>query len=154
MPLEYIQGDIFESGCDALVNPVNCVGTMGKGLAKEFKRRYPDNYLFYLQAHANGELAPGEPIWLRRESYPNYIINLPTKIHWKHNAMLYHVVHGLNRLRQTIQILELKSIAIPALGCGEGNLDWDIVKANIEIWKSTNTDIIKSTNVLIYEPLK
>ena len=152
--IEYIQGNIFNAEVQAIVNPVNCVGIMGKGLALEFKKRYPENYKFYSECCTKGQLEPGllcvsdyrptarhvntlsphgaiGSIW--GELCPwNYIVNLPTKNHWRDKSEMRYIEMGLRSLQLFIQEHEIKSIALPKIGCGLGGLDFEDVKPIIE----------------------
>lgn len=143
--LELKQGDIFESGAEALVNPVNCDGTMGKGLALEFRRRYPDNLREYICMCDNRWLQPGCVHVHEMES--GYIINFPTKYHWREKSNLQDIELGLEDLRRTIVKLGIRSIAIPALGCGCGGLKWDEVRPLIERILGQ-----LDAHIMVYEP--
>jgi O-acetyl-ADP-ribose deacetylase (regulator of RNase III) len=145
--INYVTGDIFESGTQALVCPINCVGVMGKGLALQFKNRYPGNYRLYKHACAKGQVKPGK-MFITKE-HEIYIINFPTKRHWRNQSILSDIDEGLIELRRVIKRLELKDIAIPALGCGNGQLLWYQVKTLLETHLS-NLD----NNIIIYGPFK
>lgn len=123
------QGDIFDINCQALVNPVNCVGIMGKGLALEFRLRYPAMFEWYRDQCGEKNLYIGNVLtWeTKAEKNPEYIINFPTKIHWQNPSYFEYIEMGLMALKREIIKLKLDSIAIPALGCGEGKLDFDNV---------------------------
>ena len=125
-----INGSIFNSKCIAIVNTVNCVGVMGKGLALAFKKIYYDNYLAYLDECKSKKLIPGKVFIYTNFRYQNhrYIINFPTKNHWKNNSKLEYITEGLIDLVKKIKELDIKSIAIPKLGCSNGHLEWSIVK--------------------------
>ncbi len=127
-PLYY--GDIFALGCEALVNPVNCVGVAGKGLAREFKQRFPDNFAAYYKACWSGDLVPGRVfVFDRGETVDHrYIINFPTKRHWREKSRLEDIFSGVSDLRQVIIHYGIRSIRVPAVGCGLGQLDWSIVR--------------------------
>ncbi|RAT96980.1 macro domain-containing protein [Brevibacillus sp. Leaf182] len=127
------QGDLFESNADAIVNTVNCVGVMGKGVALEVKKRYPHVYSEYRKACDAGVIKPGVIQSIATENLfgPKYIINFPTKRHWKTNSIIEDIEIGLITLVDEIKKLKLQSIAIPPLGCGNGGLDWDVVKPKI-----------------------
>lgn len=119
---------IFYSNAQALVNPVNCVGIMGKGLALEFKRRYPNNFASYQRACAVG-LEIGNLHTCEEDG--KLIINFPTKKHWKAPSKYEYILEGLLTLAELIKQKQIKSIAIPRLGCGLGGLDWNIVRKMI-----------------------
>ena len=125
------KGNIFNSKAQALVNPVNCVGVMGAGLAKQFKERYPDNYLAYELACANKAVNTGRMFVFRPEEGPKYIINFPTKRHWKSKSKIEYIDNGLYDLTRIIRSHNITSIAIPALGAGLGGLEWESVENKI-----------------------
>lgn len=127
MHFEFIhQGDIFNSGCMALVNPVNCQGIMGKGLAKEFKKRFPRNFHIYKDACAQGHLQTGRI--LIHEEKCVFIINFPTKDNWRSPSEYHYIESGMKFLATQLKFLPfITSIAIPPLGCGLGGLEWNIV---------------------------
>ena len=131
--IEYTHGNIFDADVEALVNPVNCVGVMGAGLAKQFKSRYPGNYKRYKEACRAGRVIPQEmfisPINMAN---PKYIINFPTKRHWKDKSQRLDIKHGLAAMRRNVDELGIKSLAMSALGCGLSGLSWEIVKDLIE----------------------
>ena len=119
-------GDIFSSNMKTLVNTVNCVGVMGKGIAQEFKKRYPHMFEEYTTLCENKEIQPGKPHY-----YPNpsdtSILNFPTKDHWRSPSKLSYIIDGLKWFRENYKILGISSIAFPPLGCGNGGLTWEIV---------------------------
>ena len=122
-------GDLLAADVDALVNTVNCVGIMGKGLALQFKRRYPDNYKQYVLACKNGEVQLGRMFIVHLGlTAPRFIINFPTKDHWKSLSRLADIETGLDDLTKVIEELEITSIAIPPLGAGNGGLPWSDVE--------------------------
>jgi len=130
---------------DALINPVNCVGVMGKGLALQFKRKFPDVFEKYKRACIRGEIKLGEVLAIPDSGC--FVINFPTKHHWRDKSKIEKIELGLEDLVRKIQELEIKSISIPALGCGEGGLDWDEVKPLI-VNKLSPLNI----KVMIFEP--
>lgn len=119
-------GDIFESKADALVNTVNTVGVMGKGLALGFKNRFPDMFADYARRCKRGGVRLGQP-YLYRRSAPPHIVNFPTKGHWRSRSNLSDIVRGLEYLEAHIHEWGITSLAVPSLGCGEGKLEWSIV---------------------------
>ena len=140
-------GDIFESGCDILVNPVNCVGVMGKGLALEFKNRYPKNYTSYVKICKNKQLAIGK-ILLHVGEDGQVIFNFPTKTHWKNKSKIEDIRLGLDNMAEVLGSLRIPhSVAIPALGCGLGGLDWKDVKKEIQA-----TFACAPWKIKVYEP--
>jgi O-acetyl-ADP-ribose deacetylase (regulator of RNase III) len=144
--LHFVQGDILQSDAEALVNPVNCVGVMGKGLALQFKQAFPGNFKVYKRACADGAMKPGRMLaWSTGDD--RYIINFPTKRHWKDKSCLEDIEAGLKGLMWTILYLDIRSIAIPPLGCGLGGLRWQDVRPLIETaFDGSNVE------VFIYEP--
>ena len=121
--LRFIKGDIFSSQADILVNPVNCVGTMGKGLALVFKKRFPDAFDEYVALCASGVLSPGKP-HLCKSLFPPQIVLFPTKDHWRGAAKVEFIDQGLNELTKILIKHKVSSVAIPHLGCGLGGLSW------------------------------
>ncbi len=149
--ITYTTGDIFKANTEALVNPVNCVGVMGKGLALEFKRRFQKNFQEYKFQCDNDLLEIGEMLITGPyiyTNYPTYIINFPTKRDWRDPSKLIYIDNGLIDLAQTIEEFEIKSIAIPALGVGNGGLDWKFVKPMMDYRLKDST-----AEIIIYNPL-
>lgn len=126
-------GDIFQSSCQAVVNPVNCQGVMGKGLAKEFKHRYPEYFLSYKAVCNIDPLSDTPKLRLGGiHFYPlpkgqefDYIFSFPTKDHWTDKSELSSIIIGLKTLEDLVTTWGITSIAIPALGCGLGGLNWE-----------------------------
>ena len=134
--LKLIQnGDIFTSSCDFLINPVNVVGVMGKGLALEFKKRFPKNFQAYQKCCKDGSFVVGKLLVVPENE--KAIINFPTKKHWKDNSELNYIVLGLEKLKIAVQRYNIKSIAFPKVGCGLGNLDWNDVFPLIEAFSNS-----------------
>ena len=130
--IHYVSGSLFDQPYDAIVNAVNCVGVMGKGLALEFKNRYPDNYNDYRSVCLKRALQPGR---LHITHFPNepIIINFATKDHWRNPSELSYIKEGAALLALYLkQTPEIKSIAIPKLGCGLGGLSWSEVRPILE----------------------
>ena len=119
-------GNIFDSKCNTIVNTVNCVGVMGKGIALEFKKKYPEMYSDYSKKCDSGEVHPGIP-YIFRNPGGVQIINFPTKDHWRSPSRLSYVVRGLDWFIENYQFYGISSVAFPPLGCGNGGLDWDTV---------------------------
>lgn len=148
-------GDIFQADAQALVNPVNCAGTMGNGLALAFKKMFPNNEMFYRQECYQNRLDVGIVFGCQDRRYrgafatPVWIINFPTKLHWKNPSQLHYIEYGVEAMKEFIAEKGLTSVAIPALGCGKGGLDWKEVK---EILKERLSPV-KNVNFLIYEPV-
>jgi len=122
-----LAGDILRSEAQTLVNPVNCAGAMGKGVALQFRRRFPLMYDDYRMRCARGLVRLGEP-YLYRGPLPPWIVNFPTKAHWRSRAQLASIRAGLEYLRLSYQSWAITSLAVPALGCGEGGLHWSDVE--------------------------
>ena len=148
--ISFLTGDIFQSNAQAIVNPVNTVGVMGKGLALAFKKKFPSNYLEYKQAYERDELKTGKMlVHLTGQLITQIIINFPTKKHWRDPSKLVYIETGLDDLVTVINDHKIKSIAIPALGCGLGGLQWESVRSEIED-KLRHLSI--NTEILIYGP--
>jgi O-acetyl-ADP-ribose deacetylase (regulator of RNase III) len=124
--IRVLVGDLFASKAQTLVNTVNCVGVMGKGVALEFKNRFPDMYEDYVQLCKAGRVRLGEPYLFLRTALP-WILNFPTKDHWRSVARLQDIVQGLQYLEQHCREWEITSLAVPPLGCGQGQLEWRVV---------------------------
>lgn len=143
------KGDLLSSDAQALVNTVNTVGVMGKGIALQFKNRFPFNFAVYRDACKKRTFTTGQMLVVEEGDLLNrkMIINFPTKAHWKGNSTYEYVLSGLKALRETIISREIKSIAIPPLGCGNGGLDWQLVKAMI-------TEELKDlpVEIIVFEP--
>ena len=132
---EYRTGDIFAESwkVEALVNPVNCVGVMSRGLALRFKELYPDNFRAYAAACQRGEVRPGRMfVFETGLDYPRYILNFPTKAHWREASRLEDIEAGLAALAEEVRVRGIRSIAIPALGCGLGGLEWSAVRPKVK----------------------
>lgn len=136
MTIEFTRGNLLESDCEVLVNPVNCVGVMGKGLALQFKEEFDDEIMLDYQAACKaGTLRPGYPQFVRvyRPSPFIYaVINFPTKLHWRDPSRIEWIDEGLQSLSRIIKIRKIESIALPRLGCGLGGLNWSDVRPLIE----------------------
>lgn len=121
------QGDIFESKMQTLVNPVNCVGVMGKGLALEFKKRFHAIAWWHKYCCSAGYLTPGRPVLYQSEQTPPILL-FPTKNHWRDQSNLDDILNGLDYFILNYQKWGIKSAAFPALGCGNGGLSWRIMQ--------------------------
>lgn len=149
--IELKQGDILKANAEALVNTVNCVGVMGRGIALQFKKTFSEQYFKeYKTACDNKELQPGKMLVhdLNRLHNPKYVIDFPTKRHWKGKSKMEDIEAGLQTLVQEIRGRQIGSIAIPPLGCGLGGLQWPDVREKIEQAFQNLTDV----QVLLYEP--
>jgi O-acetyl-ADP-ribose deacetylase (regulator of RNase III) len=124
-------GDILTADVEALVNPVNTVGVMGAGLACQVKHTFPDVFRAYAAACQRDELRTGIVIAHPTGTNPRYVVSFPTKQHWRDPSKLEWIEQGLIGLRETIDDLGIRSIAIPPLGCGLGGLDWPDVRGLI-----------------------
>ena len=146
----YKTGNILSEGTEALVNTVNCVGIMGRGLALQFKRAYPDNFQAYAARCRRSEIRPGRVFVFetRATVSPRYIINFPTKRHWRGKSRIEDIESGLQSLVQEIRLRGMRSIAVPPLGCGLGGLSWPDVRARIEAALEALADV----EVVIFEP--
>lgn len=144
------KGNLIKQNTEALVNTVNCEGYMGKGVALQFKLAFPDNYQFYKKACRNGEVSPGHMLVYETRGLenPKYIINFPTKIHWRENSRYEFIEDGLADLILVIKSKSIKSIALPPLGCGLGGLDWHKVRPLIE----SAFNQIPTVEMILFEP--
>jgi O-acetyl-ADP-ribose deacetylase (regulator of RNase III) len=145
-------GDLLAEDAQALVNSVNCVGVMGRGVALQFKRAYPENSRTYLAACRRGEVLPGRMFVFEtgRLTNPLYIINFPTKRHWRGKSRLSDIETGLDALLVELRRRHITSIALPPLGSGLGGLDWRVVRPLIEAAFSRVLDV----RVSVFEPQK
>lgn len=150
--ITYKEGNLLEAGTEGLVNTVNCVGIMGKGIALQFRQAFPNNYKQYERACRTGLVRLGQmfvvPVPMAEDATPRYIINFPTKQHWKNKSKLVDIQSGLISLVDEVKHLELQSVAVPPLGCGNGGLDWNEVRPLIEQAASE----VPNVNMLVYQP--
>lgn len=147
--ITYKTGNLLEAKVQALVNTVNTVGVMGKGVALQFKSAFPDNTKAYNKAVKEGKLQLGEMLVVPVNSMngPEYVINFPTKAHWRNPSQLSWIRSGLENLRHKLLQYGITSVALPPLGCGNGGLNWDEVKLEI---KTALQDL--PVDVIVYEP--
>ncbi len=131
--IEFKTGNIFSEDVEALVNAVNCVGVMGRGIALQFKKLWPANFSAYTAACHRNEVRPGQMFVFEtaRLTNPRYIINFPTKLHWRDASRIEDIESGLAALVVEIRKRNIQSIALPAIGAGLGGLSWDAVRALI-----------------------
>jgi len=124
--ITFTTGNLLDSGAEALVNTVNTVGVMGKGIALMFKEAFPDNYSRYEAACKHKQISVGRMFVTERENLigPKWIINFPTKKHWRHPSKVEWIVAGLEDLKRVIAENDIHSVALPPLGSGNGRLDW------------------------------
>jgi len=149
--IEISKGNLLEADAEALVNTVNCVGYMGKGIALQFKQAFPDNFTGYDKACKAGHVKPGQ-MFIHKTGLifnPKYIINFPTKRHWRGKSKLKDIRSGLSALIEDIKQLHIRSIAVPPLGCGLGGLNWRTVRRIIEDAFSG----VPEVHVLLFEPV-
>lgn len=148
--IRFTTGNIMESSAEALVNTVNTVGVMGKGIALQFKNAFPRNYRKYREACKRGELETGQILVVQDSNLftgEKTIINFPTKQDWKNPSKNEYIASGLIALVSFLKKSNLKSIAIPALGCGNGGLDWQVVKPMLRGMLAELT-----IDIIVYEP--
>ena len=147
---EFKTGDIFTEDVEAIVNTVNCVGVMGRGIAIQFKRRFPENFKVYASACKHAEVQPGRMFVYETGilTNPKYVINFPTKRHWRGKSRMEDIESGLANLVRVITEKGITSIALPPLGCGLGGLEWSEVKPRIE----QNFSRLNSVRAVVFEP--
>ena len=148
--IEFKTGDILTEDAEALVNTVNCVGFMGRGIALQFKKAFPDNFKSYTAACKRKEVQPGRMFVFQtgQLTNPHYIINFPTKRHWRGKSRIEDIDAGLVALAEEIRSHNIRSIAIPPLGSGLGGLDWFEVRPRIESMLEQFNDL----SATVYEP--
>lgn len=148
--IEYKQGDLLASDTEAIVNTVNCVGVMGRGIALQFKKQFPDNHAHYEAACKRNEVVPGKMFVYETKSIinPRFIINFPTKRHWRGASRIEDIETGLTDLVEIIRARNIASIAVPPLGCGLGGLDWSAVRPRMESAFAR----LSGVNIAIFEP--
>jgi O-acetyl-ADP-ribose deacetylase (regulator of RNase III) len=148
--IRFVQGDLLKAEAEALVNAVNCVGVMGRGIALQFKNVFPANFRAYAAACQRSEVQPGRmyTFYTGKLTSPRYIINFPTKRHWRGKSRLEDIEAGLTALVSEIRDLQIRSIAIPPLGSGLGGLDWSTVRPLI--MKALSA--VPEVEILVFEP--
>lgn len=148
--MEYIKGNLLEAQTQALVNTVNTVGVMGKGIALQFKEAFPVNFKLYASACKKKELNPGKLLVVKEQTLhgEKIIINFPTKTEWFMKSKYEYIEEGLKELARVIDEHKIESIAIPPLGCGHGGLKWDKVKTLIEKYLGH----LSHVNIQVFEP--
>ena len=146
MVIKYTKGNIFDSQCQAIINTVNCEGKMGKGLAYQFKKKFPEMEQDYVKVCLNGELYPGKLHIYQEKNF--LIINFPTKKKWREKSKIEYIIIGLRKLKEEIVKRGINSVAIPPLGAGNGGLNWNEVKTEI------NRELLDIEDVVfeVYEP--
>ena len=148
--IELTHGDILQADSEALVNTVNCVGVMGRGIALQFRKAFPENFAVYEAACEREAVRPGKMLVFEtgRLTGPRYIINFPTKRHWKGKSRLEDIDAGLPALIEEVKKHHIRSVAIPPLGCGLGGLNWSDVRPRIMRAFESLPDV----RVLVFEP--
>ena len=148
--IELTQGDLLKQDAEALVNAVNCVGVMGRGIALQFRKAFPENFKVYEHACNRGEARPGSMLVFETHQLTNpcYVINFPTKRHWRDKSRISDIESGLKALVAEVKRLGIRTIAIPALGCGLGGLEWPDVHPRIEKAFSSLPEV----HVWLFEP--
>ena len=148
--IELTQGDILFADTEALVNTVNCVGVMGRGIALQFRKAYPVNFKIYEAACKRHEVLPGKMLVFETGllTGPRYIVNFPTKRHWKGKSRIEDIDAGLPALVEEIRKRDIRSVAVPPLGCGLGGLDWNDVRPRIV----QAFEKLPEVRVLVFEP--
>jgi O-acetyl-ADP-ribose deacetylase (regulator of RNase III) len=148
--IELTHGDILTANAEALVNTVNCVGVMGRGIALQFRKAFPENFSAYELACERAEVRPGEMLVFETGflTGPKFVINFPTKRHWKGKSKMEDIDAGLTALVDEIRRRGIRSVAVPPLGCGLGGLDWSEVKPKI----IRAFEQLPDVRVLLFEP--
>lgn len=148
--IRFTTGDILTADVEAMVNTVNCVGIMGRGVALQFKNAFPNNFKAYAVACKAGEVVPGRMFVYERRTVtnPRYVVNFPTKRHWRGKSRMEDVESGLSALASEIRARNIRSIAIPPLGSGLGGLEWSDVRQRIVAALSA----LKDVDILVFEP--
>ena len=148
--IEYKTGNILEEDAEALVNSVNCVGIMGRGVALQFKKAWPENFRAYAAACRRGAVQPGRPFVFEtgRLTNPRYVINFPTKRHWRGKARIEDIEAGLRALAREVRQRNIRSIALPPLGTGLGGLQWQEVRRLIE----KELGELEDVRIVVFEP--
>jgi len=150
--IRFMQGNLLEAPAQAMVNTVNTVGVMGKGIALMFKEAFPENFHAYQAAVRRGEVQVGKMFVTENRGFdgPKWLINFPTKRHWRNPSRLEWIVEGLKDLRHVIEEKRIDSIAVPPLGCGNGGLNWNEVRPAIE----RELEQLADVDIWIYEPTR
>ena len=151
--IRFKTGDLLAEDAEALVNAVNCVGVMGRGIALQFKKAFPENFRAYSEACKGDEVRPGRMFVFETHQFanPRYIVNFPTKRHWRSKSRMEDVETGLTALVDVIRERNIRSIAIPALASGLGGLSWDEVRPRIEA-SLRSLDDLDERRIVVFEP--
>mgnify|MGYP001122241210 CR=1 FL=1 len=151
--INVISGDMFQGNHEAIVNPINCVGIIGKGIAAQCKQLYPKMFEEYQGLCLLRKLSPGNVWYYKTEvDQPKYILNLATKDHWRDPSELDWIVTGCKHLVQVLMTKWITNVGIPSIGCGNGKLDWNIVKPYLIEILDSNLWLKEWCNITIYEP--
>jgi O-acetyl-ADP-ribose deacetylase (regulator of RNase III) len=148
--MEFTRGDLLQADAEAIVNAVNCAGVMGRGIAAQIKAAYPENFRAYAAACKRKEVVPGRMFIFEtgQLTNPRFIVNFPTKRHWRDKSRFEDIEAGLLELIEEVKERGIKSIAIPPLGCGLGGLDWKHVRPLIEHAFAA----VPAVRALVFEP--
>jgi O-acetyl-ADP-ribose deacetylase (regulator of RNase III) len=148
--IKFLQGNLLDAPTEAVVNTVNTVGVMGKGIALMFKEAFPANFRAYEEACKRKEIQVGHMFVTENLTFegPRWLINFPSKKHWRQPSKLEWIVEGLKDLRRVVEEKGIRSIALPPLGCGNGGLDWSDVRPEIECALGP----LDNVDVLVFEP--
>src|ERR1700690_4196405 len=148
--VKFVEGNLLEARVEALVNTVNTVGVMGKGIALMFKEAFPANFRAYEDACERKEVRIGNMFVTENRTFdgPRWLINFPTKKHWRQPSKLEWIQDGLQDLRRLVEEKNIHSIALPPLGCGNGGLEWSEVRPEIE----SALGKLNGVDVWVYEP--
>ncbi|RAJ85388.1 O-acetyl-ADP-ribose deacetylase (regulator of RNase III) [Chitinophaga dinghuensis] len=149
--IQYTTGNLLQATTEALVNAVNTVGVMGKGIALQFKEIFPENFKVYKHACDEKLLDVGQNLVVpvSGETNVKWIINFPTKKHWRHPSKMEYITAGLDDLVKVIAQYKIQSLALPALGCGNGGLHWDQVKPLLE----EKLGHLQDVTIVVYLPI-
>jgi len=148
--MKFLQGNLLDAPAEALVNTVNTVGVMGKGIALMFKEAFPENFRAYEAAVKRDEVRVGHMFITENRTLegPQWLVNFPTKKHWRQPSKLEWILEGLKDLRRVVEEKGIRSIALPPLGCGNGGLDWSDVRPEIE----RELGQLRDVEVWVFEP--
>ena len=148
--IEFRKGNMFEDSAEAIVNTVNCVGVMGRGVALQFKHRFPENFKAYAGACKKGEVVPGKLFVFDTGSLIGFrwLLNFPTKRHWRGASRIEDISAGLDDLVLVVKNRDIKSVVMPPLGCGLGGLNWVVVKSLIE----SKLSVLPNVTFIVHEP--
>ena len=150
--IEYKTGDLLAEQAEALVNTVNCVGVMGRGVALQFKNAFPENFKAYERECLQRKVQPGRMFVfeLKQTTGPRYIINFPTKRHWRGKSRMADIDAGLQALTEEIRSRGIRSVALPPLGSGLGGLDWLDVRERIQ----AVLENLPEVKITVFEPVE